>query len=69
MTREVETAKNIICAFLGTGENADSLYDLMQIRGGDKKLLLEHTKALASIFSVAYADLLKEINNDNKNES
>ena len=69
MTREVETAKNIICTFLGTGENVDSLYDLMQIRGGDKQLLLEHIKALASIFSVAYADLLKEINNDNKNES
>lgn len=69
MTREVAIAKTIICTFLGTGENADSLYDLMQIRGGNKKMLLEHTKALASIFSVAYADLLKEVENDNKTES
>ena len=69
MTREVETAKRVITTFLGAGENADSLYDLMEIRGGNKKLLLEHIKALASIFSVAYADLLKEVENDNKTES
>ena len=69
MTREVETAKNIICTFLGTGENADSLYDLYEINRGNKKMLLEHVKALASIFSVAYADLLKEVENDDKTES
>lgn len=69
MTREVETATRIITTFLETGCNAESMYDLYEIKHGNKKMLLEHTKALASIFSVAYADLLKEVKNDNKTES
>ena len=68
MTREVETAKRVITTFLGTGSNGESMYDLYEINHGNKKMLLEHTKALASIFSVAYADLLREVENDNKTE-
>ena len=69
MTRELALAKEIICAFLAKNNTGVGLYEIYEIKNGNKKLLLEHIKALASIFSVAYADLLKEVENDNKNES
>ena len=69
MTDELKTAKRVVIQILSTGTNFDSLHDLYEIRSGNKQLLLQHIQALASIFSVAYADLLKEINDDNKNES
>ena len=54
MTKEektiLKTAYNIVLSILSSGEpTTEALYDLMQLRQGDKELLLEHLKAINSI--------------------
>lgn len=46
----LKTAYNFVISLLSAGEpTTEALYDLMEIRQGNKELLLEHLKAINSI--------------------
>jgi hypothetical protein len=46
----LKTAYNFVLSILSAGEpTTDALYDLMELRQGNKELLLEHLKAINSI--------------------
>lgn len=46
----VKTAYNIVLSILSSGEpTTEALYDLMQLRQGDKQLLLDHLEAINNI--------------------
>ena len=51
--RELEIAKNIIIAYLSTGNNIASINELYEIRSDNKELLREHINALKNIFEAA----------------
>lgn len=59
--RELEIAKNIIIAYLSTGNNIASINELYEIRSNNKELLREHINALKNIFEVANKELDKII--------
>lgn len=63
---ELEFAKHMITTYLGETQTPDSLYDLMELKSGNKKILLGHLKALADVFSEAKKQLEKEMENDNR---
>ena len=53
-SKYVEVAKRLVISILSAGEpTADSLYELMEIRAGNKKALLAHISALADIMTKA----------------
>ena len=56
-----EVAKNFINIILSAGGTVDALYDIMRINSGDKKVLLEHAKALRNIFDKAVEELENEV--------
>ena len=47
--RELEIAKNIIIAYLSTGNNIASINELYEIRSDNKELLREHINFLTNI--------------------
>lgn len=59
--RELEIAKNIIIAYLSTGNNIASINELYEIRSDNKELLREHINALKNIFEAANKELDKII--------
>ena len=58
---ELEIAKNIIIAYLSTGNNIASINELYEIRSDNKELLREHINALKNIFEAANKELDKII--------
>ena len=66
MLSELDVAKYMIISYLNNNINADSLSALFAIQQGDKEELLEHIKAILSIFSEAKKQLEKEMENDNR---
>lgn len=61
----ISIAKNMICAYLSTSMNAEGMSVIYEIRSGNKKLLLEHTKALRNIFDMAIKELEGEYDREN----
>ena len=61
-SRCLQVAKDIILTYLGAKETPDGLYDIYEIKHGNKDVLLQHLKALDSIFQSA----IKEIEGENK---
>ena len=59
--RELEIAKNIIIAYLSTGNNIASINELYEIRSDYKELLREHINVLKNIFEAANKELDKII--------
>lgn len=59
---ELEVATNVIIVYLSKSLTPESLYDVYEIKNGNKKILKEHIAALKSIFSVA----LKQLKEDKK---
>ena len=59
---ELEIAKNIIISYLSTNVTAENMYVIYELRNGNNKELLEHIKALISIFQKAKEQL--EADND-----
>lgn len=59
--RELEIAKNIIIAYLSTGNNIASINELYEIRSDNKELLREHINVLKNIFEAANKELDKII--------
>ena len=58
----LQVAFDIIMTYLGAKETPDGLYDIYEIKQGNKDVLLQHLKAMDSIFQSA----IKEIEGDNK---
>lgn len=56
-----EVAKNFIKIILTAGGTIDAISDLYEISVGNKKVLLEHAKALRDIFDKAVKELENEI--------
>lgn len=56
-----DVAKTFIKTILTAGGTVDALYDIMRINSGDKKVLLEHAKALRDIFDKAVKELENEV--------
>ena len=56
-----EVAKNFVKIILTAGGTIDAISDLYEISVGDKKVLLEHAKALRNIFDRAIEELEKEV--------
>ena len=65
--RELEIAKNIIIAYLSTGNNIASINELYEIRSDNKELLREHINALKNIFEAANKELDKIIGGSDEN--
>lgn len=59
MSNETQTAIHLLTLILGgqAEPTTDGLYDLMQVKSGNKKVILEHLKAIHSIFGKAIKDL------------
>ena len=49
----LQVAKDIILTYLGAKETPDGLYDIYEIKHGNKDVLLQHLKAMDSIFQSA----------------
>lgn len=56
-----EVAKNFINIILSAGGTIDAISDMYEINAGDKKVLLEHAKALRNIFDKAIEELENEV--------
>lgn len=61
---KIELSKEIICAFLEKNINLSNLNELYEIKSGNKKILLEHLKALSNIFRETIEELEKSENNE-----
>ena len=61
---KIELSKEIICAFLEKNISLNNLNELYEIKSGNKKILLEHLKALSNIFRGAIEELEKSENNE-----
>lgn len=61
---KIELSKEIICAFLEKNISLNNLNELYEIKSGNKKILLEHLKALSNIFREATEELEKSENNE-----
>ncbi len=61
---KIELSKEIICAFLEKNISLNNLNELYEIKSGNKKLLLEHLKALSNIFRETIEELEKSENNE-----
>ena len=59
-----DVAKGVILAYLETGYNAPSFYEMYEINNGNDEILLEHIKALHNIFGKA----IKEMEDQNGKE-
>lgn len=62
MTRYVvnpnkEVAKNVIVAYLASGDTSEGIAELCEIKFGNDELLLEHIKALRNIFENAIKEM------------
>ena len=57
MSPNKEVAKHVILAYLGQTVKAENVYAVYQIQNGDDELLLEHIKALKSIFERAIGEM------------
>lgn len=59
MSNELKTAINLLCYILGGNHEPtiDSIADLYEIQNGNKKIILEHLKAIHKIFGKAIDDL------------
>ena len=59
MSKETQTAIHLLMLILGgqAEPTAEGLYDLMEVRSGNKKVMLEHLKAIHSIFGKAINEL------------
>lgn len=62
MSNDLKTSINILQKILGaTSEPTfDSLADLFEVKNGNKEIILEHLKALYSIFGKAIKELENE---------
>lgn len=59
MSNELKTSINLLCNILG-GNQEPTIYalaDLYEIQNGNKKILLEHLKAIHKIFGRAIEEL------------
>ena len=66
-SKYVEVAKRLVISILSAGEpTADSLYELMELRAGNKDALLAHVSALADIMTKAKEILEMEKQDGNK---
>ena len=61
-SRCLQLANDILFTYLKEKETPDGLYDIYEIKNGNKEVLLQHLKALDSIFQSA----IKEIEGENK---
>ena len=53
----LQVAFDIIMTYLGAKEIPDGLYDIYEIKQGNKDVLLQHLKAMDSIFQSAIEEL------------
>lgn len=60
MNINVEIAKSIVIAYLEKGDTTEGIYEIFQIKFGNRDVLLEHIKALKNIFSDAIEELEKD---------
>ena len=56
-SRCLQIAKDIILTYLGAEETPDGLYDIYEIKNGNKEVLMQYLKALDSIFQSAVEEL------------
>lgn len=52
-SRCLQLAKDILLTYLKEKETPDGLYDIYEIKNGNKDVLLQHLKAMDSIFQSA----------------
>lgn len=58
MSRELKIAISFIISILSYGEpTSDSISELLKIKSGNKKVILEHLKAINSITSKAIEEI------------
>lgn len=55
--KELQLAKEIIVTFLEKNITPDGLYDVYEIKHGNKDILMQHLKALYGIFQKAIKQL------------
>ena len=66
--RIVKTAYNFVIAILSFGEpTVDAMYDLFELKNGNKELLLNHLNAISSIMGKAIKILEGKRNGDESN--
>ena len=63
MNKELETAKHFVTLILQNNDNitAEALYELYEIKKGNKQILALHLEALSNIFTKAYYQIEKQI--------
>lgn len=71
MSKELETSKRMVELILKNDglPTADGIYDLFEIKKGNKKVLLNHLKAIHSIMGDAIKELEGKKNENNKCKS
>lgn len=59
MSNELKTSINLLCYILGGNHEPtiDAIADLYEIQNGNKKIILEHLKAIYKIFGKAIEEL------------
>jgi len=60
MKKESELAKSFVISILSQNPTVYGLSDVYEINGGNKKMLLEHLKAIANIMNKAIEELKKD---------
>lgn len=62
---EIEVAKRVITSYLSSSDNNYvSVAEALEIKSGNKELLLNHIEALINVFTVAKNKLEDELNED-----
>ena len=70
MSREVEVSIHFLELILGYQDApAEALYDLFEIKNGNKKVILEHLKTINKITMKAIKDLEGDKNDKTSSES
>lgn len=66
MSDVVKVAKSIIISILSNNDNptVDGMYEIFQIRSGNKEILIEHIKAIRNIMDKALKELEGSDSND-----
>lgn len=66
MNKYVEISKKFVCSILSNGEEPtiNGIAEILEIKRGNKELLLEHLKAITNIMNKAIKELEKVDSNE-----
>lgn len=69
MLTELEVATNVILIYLSKNQTVDNIYEICEIKNGNRFLLKQHIDALKEIFEKASLKLDEVLGGSDENES